>query len=753
MPIRSLRSRCRRMECPAAMIFLAAGLAASAMAGGQAWVQPVFEERPGQLEFSGTMIVRPLQPGALAGRGLNAIAIQDLRDRAVTRIGRQVLRHYPEVDEYTVQIPEGMDENTYATLLMATGDYQYVTPNYIAYPVETPNDPLFNQQWHHVNIQSELAWDTLTGDPDYIIAFADTGIDLDHPDLADHRVLGYNAPDDLAEADGGQVFDQHGHGTHVAGCGAGIGNNGVGIAGVNWDARIMMCKVTNDPGGGAQFEDLYAAARWAAENGARSVSCSYTGIENPGAETTGEYIRSLDALYLYAADNYSQNHNGWDHEHVTVVGATDPNDERAWFSSYGRGVDVFAPGTGILSSTNGGGYEAWDGTSMATPLANGVVSLIWSADPTLTADEVEDILEQGCDDMGEPGEDLTYGWGRVNSYKSLQLADTGVSIKVATPPGNLQAPGDEISFDVTVKKGKDEFVPNSQTLHFRYDGGDFQTSKLVFKEGNTWVATLPETSCGDEPEFYVSVEGQQTGLKTWPKDAPANLLAFDVGELETNYQSVTGFNNGLPNGWTADGFWVVTDECSVGQSCDGGSFAYFGKEANCNYRNQGEKSTGSLKSILTLPDVPPAGSLSLSYCYNLQTENKPGLDTARVYIDGVQVHQASESPNAWTTAEFDVTAYAGQTVELRFTFDTKDGYYNNFRGWQVDGIQFGVTDVVCRGGDCYADYNGDGSLDFFDFLAFTNSFNAGDNKADCDTNGVHDFFDFLCYQNAYVGGC
>jgi hypothetical protein len=118
----------------------------------------------------------------------------------------------------------------------------------------------------------------------------------------------------------------------------------------------------------------------------------------------------------------------------------------------------------------------------------------------------------------------------------------------------------------------------------------------------------------------------------------------------------------------------------------------------------------------------------------------------------VQVDQATESPNAWTTRSADVTAYAGQTVELAFTFDTRDNIYNAFRGWQVDGIEWAITDVVC-GDDCYADYNNDEVLDLFDFLAYVNSFTDGEDQADCTGEGDLDFFDFLCFSNEFNEGC
>jgi hypothetical protein len=91
-------------------------------------------------------------------------------------------------------------------------------------------------------------------------------------------------------------------------------------------------------------------------------------------------------------------------------------------------------------------------------------------------------------------------------------------------------------------------------------------------------------------------------------------------------------------------------------------------------------------------------------------------------------------------------------VDLAFTFDSRDQYFNSFRGWQVDGVQFIVTDVVC-GNACYADFNGDGTLDLFDFLGFTNAFNAQDPEANCDGQGGFDLFDFLCFTNEFNAGC
>jgi subtilisin family serine protease len=379
---------------------------------------PPFAERPGEIEFSGELIVKPIQGAPLEGA-----------KRARERLISDTITYYPEVDEYVIRLParfrgaeRGVGENLLAAELMATGDYEYVTPNWLCNLSTTPNDPLFGSQWHHTKIQSPAAWDVQPGTSSLILAFTDTGIDVNHPDLAANRVPGYNSASQLDESSGGDITDIHGHGTHVAGCAAAIGNNGVGVSGVANGFKIMMVRVTNSSNGNAALDDITAGARWAAEHGARIVSSSYSGVSSPSVGTTGTYIKSLGGLYLFAAGNDGQNLNWFDHADVVVVGASTQADARASFSGYGRAIDVFAPGVSILSTTVNGAYAAWNGTSMATPIANGVAGMILSVDPSFTPAQVEGFLTSSCDDIGAPGEDSTFGWGRVNVFKGVQAA-------------------------------------------------------------------------------------------------------------------------------------------------------------------------------------------------------------------------------------------------------------------------------------------------------------------------------------------
>lgn len=398
------------MRSKSALVILAVSLVMSAHAfdGIKFRDHRVFVEQPGNLEFTGTMIARPIQSKE---RGV-----------ALKMVAKETLRTAKATDELILQVPSGSNENAYSQLLMATGLFEYVVPNWKCYPLRTPNDGLFGQQWHHTQIRSDLAWNLNTGSNTMTVAMTDTGVDASHPDLSARLIPGYNAVDRIAQVNGGDVSDLHGHGTHVAGCMGASGNNGLGVSGVGWSYRIMPIRVSNSTGGGAYYEDLLDGARWAAEHGAKVVSASYSGVDYEPIQTTGAYIRSIGSLYLYAAGNDSRDLSWFDWNDVIVVGASTYGDDRAWFSAYGTAVDVFSPGVDILSTVVGGGYQAWSGTSMATPVANGLCALIWSANPLLTPAQVETILTRTCKDLGPAGNDAPWGWGRIDAYRAVKMA-------------------------------------------------------------------------------------------------------------------------------------------------------------------------------------------------------------------------------------------------------------------------------------------------------------------------------------------
>ncbi len=383
---------------------------------------PGFVERPGIVEFSGQMIVRPLQHAALAELGVTAADRDVIRARAAARLRPHLIEYVPATDEYIVTLPSGQSESDFARGLMATGDYQYAEPDWLCHPTETiPDDPSYSMQWHHPHVRSPLAWDTTTGDPSLVIAIVDGGVQLDHPDLAGALVPGYNSDDDLAQIHGGDVGDVDGHGTFVAGLAGAIGNNGTHVTGMGWNFSIMPIRYYNQPGGG-YLHNILEGARWAAENGARCINVSQTGVEYSSVQTTGAYVKSLGALMVWAAGNDGRDLSWFDWDDVIIVGSTDPSDGKAPFSAYGLAVDVFAPGTDIVSTGIPSVLAIGSGTSASAPMAAGICALVWSRHPHLAADQVEECLFGGGVDLGLPGNDDYWGWGRVDSPRSLETA-------------------------------------------------------------------------------------------------------------------------------------------------------------------------------------------------------------------------------------------------------------------------------------------------------------------------------------------
>jgi subtilisin family serine protease len=382
-----------------------------------------FTEVFGNMEFTGRMIARPLQVQRAREYGMTRAEVRRRVRNADAALAAYPLVEYVEpTDEYIIEVGLG-NENLVANELMARGNFEYVEPDWRVFPIGCPNDPQFGSQWHHNanRMNSCNGWDLETGSTSVVVAICDTGVELNHEDLQKHRMEGYNAVDKKWESAGGQVNDINGHGTMTTGCAAAKGNNSKGVVGTGWRLSPRMMRVSNSSSGSSSISTLTHAAQTAALAGDRVASVSYSGGTSSSVSTTGDFLRSKGALLIWAADNAGNNYKGNRDDGAIMVGATDSGDNRSGFSSYGNYIDLFAPGSSIFTTTTGNGYGSASGTSFATPLTAGLVGLIFSADPTLTPDQAEYILRYGCDDLGSIGEDSTFGYGRIEVHRTMQL--------------------------------------------------------------------------------------------------------------------------------------------------------------------------------------------------------------------------------------------------------------------------------------------------------------------------------------------
>lgn len=312
---------------------------------------------------------------------------------------------------------------------------EYAEPVYVSTPTSTiPNDQFFNLQWSHLNVgqnvngtsgtpdadaDTDLAWDTQTGSSSSVVAILDTGADLDHPDLIDNIVAGWDfigndpVPNDLV-----------GHGTACAGIAAARGNNGIGAAGVCWTCGIMPLRVSTS----TQDAD---AITFAADNGATVWNASHT----YGAAwiqvviDASEYAKGLGLLGFASATNANGYNIGTPAAYPAVVpvGGSNQFDQRIY--AYSDVTDLTGPSPNTVSTGLSGGYLYFGGTSSSSPFAAGMGALLRSEDPNLNVNELRHLLRLGCDDQvgvfGEdtPGWDQYMGYGRVNMNNSLALVD------------------------------------------------------------------------------------------------------------------------------------------------------------------------------------------------------------------------------------------------------------------------------------------------------------------------------------------
>ena len=284
----------------------------------------------------------------------------------------------------------------------------------------TPNDSLYlDYQWNLPIISAEQGWERTQGKESMIIAIVDTGLDLEHPEFIGKLVDGIN----ILEPDS-PPLDDDGHGTHVAGIIAANTNNFEGIAGITWHNKIMPIKVLDQSGAGTLF-DVAQGVFWATDHGAKVINLSLGNYaESKFLHDAIKYAFSKDVVLVAASGNDGTDQLGYpaSYPEVIAVSAIDYDQTIVEFSNYGKYVDVVAPGVNIASTYPSNQYASLSGTSMASPHVAGLAGLIRSIDPTLSNQQINQIIKNTATDLGNPGKDPYYGYGEINIEKALAKA-------------------------------------------------------------------------------------------------------------------------------------------------------------------------------------------------------------------------------------------------------------------------------------------------------------------------------------------
>jgi subtilisin family serine protease len=330
-------------------------------------------------------------------------------------------------------------------------------------PVGWTNDPCAGRQWGHVNIDAPDAWSTTRG-AGVVVAVVDTGSDFNHPDLAANlvRLAGsdmiqnkaylcpWMKPNKKWRSSSAVAQDNQGHGTHVAGTIAAVTGNALGVAGVAPAAKVLPVKVLDEDGSGSDSQ-VARGICFAADKGAKVINLSLgfdpafsiliqNGVIGTDTNRAISYAYSKGTAVIAAAGNESFPACDFPASDTKAlcVGAVDKNDVKAWYSNFGTNVGVVAPGgagsifcdddldvwstiwpdSGLNCRHNG--FDTLAGTSMATPHAAAVAGLVAAKYGSLaTPDFIYAKLKATADDLGAPGVDPAYGYGRVNAFRAV----------------------------------------------------------------------------------------------------------------------------------------------------------------------------------------------------------------------------------------------------------------------------------------------------------------------------------------------
>jgi thermitase len=394
------------------------------------------------------MAAGPNMPSWVTGRIIvkGKAGLSDARlERILNKARGRSLRKLQQINTHIVEVPPQAEEAVIKAL-SNNPHIEYAEKDMLVTPsIFIPDDPRYASQWHLPKIQAPTAWEASTGEG-ITVAILDSGVESTHPDLVNNLVPGWNVVNN--NSDTSPVMY---HGTSVAGVVAATSNNATGVASIAWNAMIMPIRITNESNGVASWSNMAEGFLWAADHGADVANLSYGLSSNSSTiNNAAQYLRSKGGLAVVAAGNNNLDRGFSDNPYLITVAATTSSDARASYSNFGDNIDVAAPGSSIYTTYINGGYKSVSGTSIATPTTAGVVALIMAANPRLSPDEVEGILEDSAVDLGDAGWDPKFGHGRVNAAAAVQLATGGTPVDSLSPTVTITSPANNARVNGTV---------------------------------------------------------------------------------------------------------------------------------------------------------------------------------------------------------------------------------------------------------------------------------------------------------------
>ena len=421
---------------------------------------PVFQIRSDELSFANITGVEPVSvvPDRLIVKfrgDATPGVIRDITTRALGREGRVIYSYRNFRNLQVVKLPPGVSVEKAMKIYRSLPYVEYVSPVYRRKLLYEPDDPLYPNQWGLRETRANYAWDISTGSAEVAVVVVDTGINYTHEDLSgniwknpgevcDNGIdddgngyvddcYGVNTYNLLYGGPANDTMDYNGHGTHVAGIIGAVGNNSLGVAGVNWNVSLISC--TAGSGGFLTDDAIVLCLDYAVDLRKRGVNVVATSNSYGGyapSDAVYDAIRNLmrwGILFIAAAGNNGVNNDylpsypaSYSLPNIIAVAASNQTGSLADFSNYGTGVHVAAPGAEILSTYSGSSssYKYLSGTSMAAPFVTGTAALLRAYNSSLRWWEIRNLILAGAGDRGLP---VTTG-GVVDVYSSITCSNS-----------------------------------------------------------------------------------------------------------------------------------------------------------------------------------------------------------------------------------------------------------------------------------------------------------------------------------------
>ncbi|MBI1935714.1 S8 family serine peptidase [Candidatus Woesearchaeota archaeon] len=664
------------------------------------------------------------------GRGLKETAINALNP----------LQSQHGIDRlYLLKLNENEDINNALRDFRNDPNVEYAEPNYIVYTTLIPNDPNFANLWglHNTgqtggkadaDIDAPEAWNMKTNSNDVVVAVIDTGVDYSHEDLAGNIWNNANEiPENNIDDDGNGFIDDvrgwdfynndnnpaddGGHGTHVSGTIGAVGDNGKGIAGVNWNVKIMPIKFISYFGSGTEA-DAIKSINYARLMNVDIMSNSWGGTKfSQGLKDAISAANDANILFVAAAGNFGKNSDltplypaAFDNENIISVAATDHNDNLAGFSNYGAvSVDLGAPGVSIFSTVPTGncslcdptGYKYLSGTSMATPHVSGAATLIKSKFPSLTYLQIKARLLNSAEHLkGLEGKSVSEG--RLNAFNALEDDIIAPGAITDLSAANISLTSVALQWTAT---GDDGSAGTASRYDLRYSQSPIDAISF---ESATKVANLTKPKPAGSAESF-----RVTGLYSSTAYYFALRAEDNVGNSGqiSNMASATtkepkilfmdNFESGA-DGWSTEG---TSSTNSSNFSWHLETLKYNSPTTSWTY-NSGAPSyyyyTGTSRNFgtLTSPSINLTGQINPALRFYEFYETETGKDHDQRWVkissNGKNftnlVQLSNDTMSTWHKHEIDLSQYKGNVIKIGFYFDTIDSVLNNFWGWSIDDM-------------------------------------------------------------------